>query len=156
MRRRTFTKQRHGIGLERSRRRVVLDLGPALSPAHAAAAFEAARRQVDMKPVRALSPKHLRLAAFTGADHVDEPWAEQLRLWNEAYPEDRYADAANFHRDALRAQARVLYPGRHPCQTPLRFAGERPVRRRSTKRPAKPLERQATQAGTIYATGHAE
>ncbi len=33
-----------------------------------------------MKPVQALRPKHLRLAAFTGADHVDEPWAEQRRL----------------------------------------------------------------------------
>ena len=135
MRRRTLVKQRHGTGLEWSRR-FALDVDPAPSTAHVAAAFEAARRQVDVKPVPALSPKYLRLTAFTGADHVDQPWAEQLRLWNEAFPEDRYPDAAIFRRDALRAQARVLFPGRHPCHAPLRFVGERLLRRRSTRRRA--------------------
>jgi hypothetical protein len=67
-----------------------------------------------------LTLKHLRLAAFAGAEHADEPWAERMRLWNTSFPDWRYAQLSNFRRDAIRAEARILYPGRYRGSTPLR------------------------------------
>jgi hypothetical protein len=66
-----------------------------------------------------LTLKHLRLAAFAGAEHADKPWAERLRLWNRSFPEWHYPEQSNFRRDAIRAEARILYPGRYRGSTPL-------------------------------------
>jgi len=67
-----------------------------------------------------LSLKHLRPAAFAGAEHAYKPWAERLRLWNTSFPEWHYAEQSNLRRDAISAEARILYPGRYRGSTPLR------------------------------------
>jgi hypothetical protein len=70
--------------------------------------------------LRPLTVKHIRLAAFAGAEHADKPWAERLRLWNTSFPEWHYPEQSNFRRDTIRAEARILYPGRYRGSTPLR------------------------------------
>jgi hypothetical protein len=101
-------------------RRITLDVDPAATPEQVLDAFQHARRQQGVAQLRPLTLKHLRLAAFAGADHADKPWAERLRLWNTSFPEWHYAEQSNFRRDAIRAEARILYPGRYRGSTPLR------------------------------------
>ena len=83
-------------------------------------AFQHARQRQGVAQLRPLTVKHIRLAAFAGAEHADKPWAERLRLWNTRFPEWHYSEQSNFRRDALRAEARILYPGRYRGSTPLR------------------------------------
>jgi hypothetical protein len=94
-------------------RRITLDIDPAATPQQVLHAFQHARRQQGLAQLHRLSLKHLRLAAFAGAEHADKPWAERLRLWNRSFPKWHYAQQSNFRRDALRAEARILYPGRY-------------------------------------------
>jgi hypothetical protein len=101
-------------------RRITLDIDPAATPQQVLDAFQHARRQQGLAQLRPLTPKHIRLAAFAGAEHADKPWAERLRLWNTSFPEWHYAEQSNFRRDAIRAEARILYPGRYRGSTPLR------------------------------------
>jgi hypothetical protein len=101
-------------------RRITLDIDPAATPQQVLDAFQHARRQQGAAQLRPLTLKHLRLAAFTGAEHADKPWAERLRLWNTSFPKWRYVEQSNFRRDAIRAAARILYPGRYRGSTPLR------------------------------------
>lgn len=112
-------KIRHGVDLGWSNR-INLDVDPGATPEQVLSAFMAARKQGGISRLRPLSAKHSRLAAFAGATHADETWAERQRRWNATFPRWRYDSASNFRRDALRAQARLLYPGRHPGATPLR------------------------------------
>jgi hypothetical protein len=91
-------------------RRITLDVDPAATPQEVLDAFTSARDQHSPTSRRRLSVKHLRLAAFAGAEHADKPWAERHRLWNEKFPEWAYPAESNFRRDAAVAQRRVLYP----------------------------------------------
>ncbi|MEV6924014.1 hypothetical protein AB0M46_05800 [Dactylosporangium sp. NPDC051485] len=113
-------KVRHHTGLDWSRR-IALNVDPAASTQEVLAAFEDARREYERHPRphpapanhggrRQASAKHYRLAAFTGAEHVDKPWAERLRLWNERFPDWAYPGESNFRRDAGVAQRRLLSP----------------------------------------------
>jgi hypothetical protein len=96
--------------------RIKLDIDPAARPQEILDAFEHARSDHRPAPRRALSVKHLRLAAFTGAEHVDKPWAERYRLWNEQFPEWSFRAQSNFRRDAALAQSRLLYPAGKPAR----------------------------------------
>jgi hypothetical protein len=116
---RSSAKVRHEADLEWARR-ITLDIDPAATPQQVLDAFQHARRQQGVAQLRPLTLKHLRLAAFAGAEHADKPWAERLRLWNRNFPEWHYAEQSNFRRDAIRAEARILYPGRYRGSTPLR------------------------------------
>lgn len=116
---RSSAKVRHHADLLWARR-ITLDIDPAATPQQVLDAFQRARRQQGVAPLRPLTLKHLRLAAFACAEHADEPWAERLRLWNRSFPEWHYPEQSNFRRDALRAEARILYPGRYRGSTPLR------------------------------------
>jgi hypothetical protein len=116
---RSSAKVRHHADLDWARR-ITLDIDPAATPQQVLDAFQQARRQQGVAQLRPLSLKHLRLAAFIGAEHADKPWAERLRLWNTSFPEWHYAQQSNFRRDAIRAEARILYPGRYRGSTPLR------------------------------------
>jgi hypothetical protein len=116
---RSSAKVRHHADLVWARR-ITLDIDPAATPQQVLDAFQHARRQQGVAQLHPLSLKHLRLAAFAGAEHPDKPWAERLRLWNTSFPEWHYAEQSNFRRDALRAEARILYPGRYRGSTPLR------------------------------------
>jgi hypothetical protein len=116
---RSSAKVRHQADLVWARR-ITLDIDPAATPQEVLDAFQWACRQQGVAQLRPLTLKHLRLAAFAGAEHAAEPWAERLRFWNTSFPEWRYAEQSNFRRDAIRAEARILYPGRYRGSTPLR------------------------------------
>jgi hypothetical protein len=116
---RSSAKVRHHADLDWARR-ITVDIDPAATQQQVLDAFQQARRQQGVAQLRPLSLKHLRLAAFIGAEHADKPWAERLRLWNTSFPEWHYAQQSNFRRDAIRAEARILYPGRYRGSTPLR------------------------------------
>ena len=116
---RSSAKVRHHADLVWARR-IILDIDPASTPQQVLDAFQHARRQQGLARLRPLTLKHLRLAAFASAEHADKPWAERLRLWNRSFPKWRYPQQSNFRRDALRAEARILYPGRYRGSTPLR------------------------------------
>lgn len=115
----SYSKVRHNMDMAWACR-IVLDIDPACTPDEVSAAFQAARRQQGLDRLRPLSAKHLRLAAFACAEHVDRPWADRFALWNREFPEWRYAAQSNFRRDAIRAQYRILYPGRHRGAAPSR------------------------------------
>jgi hypothetical protein len=119
---RSSAKVRHHADLVWARR-ITLDIDPAATPQQVLDAFQHARRQQGVAQLHPLSLKHLRLAAFAGAEHAHKPWAERLRLWNTRFPEWHYPEQSNFRRDALRAEARILYPGRYRGSTPLRERG---------------------------------
>jgi hypothetical protein len=55
-----------------------------------------------------MSEKHVRLAAFA-QEHVGEPFAAQMALWNTLYPEWEYSHTTNFGRDCHQAIERVRY-----------------------------------------------
>ena len=116
---RSSAKVRHHADLDWARR-ITLDIDPAATPQQVLDAFQHARRQQGLAQLHPLTLKHLRLAAFAGAEHGDKPWAERMRLWDTSFPEWRYAQLSNFRRDAIRAEARILYPGRYRGSTPLR------------------------------------
>jgi hypothetical protein len=116
---RSSAKVRHHADLDWARR-ITLDIDPAASPQQVLDAFQHARRQQGLAQLHPLTLKHLRLAAFAGAEHADEPWAERMGLWNTSFPDWRYAQLSNFRRDAIRAEARILYPGRYRGSAPLR------------------------------------
>jgi hypothetical protein len=101
-------------------RRITLDIDPTLNPDEVAAAYQRIRSANGLDRTYPLSPKHLRLAAFTGADYLNRSWQERFNLWNRLYPGWAYSASSNFRRDAIRAQYRVLYPGRHRGSTPIR------------------------------------
>ena len=91
-------------------RRITLDVDPGASSQKVVEAFERARAEYHHAGRRRTTVKHLRLAAFTGAENVDKPWAERFRLWNERFPEWAYPQQSNFRRDAAAAQRRLLSP----------------------------------------------
>ena len=101
-------------------RRITLDIDPTLTPDEVAAAYQRVRKANGLSRLRQMSPKHLQLASFTGADHPEISWQERFDLWNRLHPAWKYSAASNFRRDAIRAQYRVLYPGRHRGSTPIR------------------------------------
>ncbi len=100
--------------------RITLTIDPAVGPDEVAELHREARTRLGFAHLRPQTAKHLRLAAFTGAETERLAWAERLRFWNERYPADSYEHASNFRRDAIRAQARLLYPGQFRGQAPVR------------------------------------
>lgn len=114
-------KIRHGKDHAWSRR-IVLDIDPAATSDEVMAAYQRIRREQNLTRVRPLTPKHARLAAFTGAEHLHKTWSERLHLWNTSFPRWSYNQESNFRRDAGRAQTRIMYPGQLRGSTPL---GER-------------------------------
>ena len=119
---------------------ITLDIDPAATPQEVLDAFQWARRRQGLAHLRPLTLKHIRLAAFAGAEHADKSWAERLRLWNSSFPQWHLGVQSNFRRDALRAEARILYPGRYRGSTPLREQHQNePTDGRCTERLGRPL-----------------
>lgn len=97
------------------RDRITLEVHPNATPEQVVDAYRAARSRLDQDrngesapQPRALSAKHLKLAAFV-AD-LDEPWPQIMRAWNaQCEQNERYSHVSNFRRDAARARYHVLY-----------------------------------------------
>jgi hypothetical protein len=102
-------KVRHEVELGWARR-IKLDIDPAASPHEVLDAFEQALNEHHQAGRRRTSLKHLRLAAFAGAEHADKSWAARHQLWNQRFPQWSYTEQSNFRRDAVQAQRRLLHP----------------------------------------------
>lgn len=59
----------------------------------------------NLRP-KAMSSKHLQLAEFT-AEHLHEPLAERMAIWNERYPEWAYRTVSHFGGDSVLALRRT-------------------------------------------------
>jgi hypothetical protein len=91
--------------------RITLDIDPALTPRQVADAYRRFRRQVlGGKRLKALSPKHLRLAVFMAERPEAEPWGERMEAWNRTFPDWKYEQESNFRRDTGVARKRLLTP----------------------------------------------
>lgn len=98
------------ISLEKGGR-IILEIDPALTSRQVAEPYHWFRRRVlGGRRLKALSPKHLRLAAFVGERPEAETWQERREAWNRAYPDWKYDRESNFRRDAGVAQKRLLTP----------------------------------------------
>ena len=95
--------------------RIKLELDPAHTPKQVAAIYRNARKQMLLRRFRAMSTRHLQLAAFA-SEHLDgDDWAGLMQQWNNAYPDWEYKHPSDFKRDAEQAQRRLLYPNyQHP------------------------------------------
>ncbi len=90
-------------------RRITLDVDPSIPPHELARTYQQIRERAEHRGRRRLSDKHASLAAFA-VEHPDGTWSERRRAWNSANPTWSYEHDSNFRRDAMRAQARLLYP----------------------------------------------
>ena len=97
--------------------RILLDIDPSTTPNEVAQEYRSVRDKILSKRPRAMTEKHLRLAAFAAERPESETWDEKMRAWNQAYPEPQYTrynygpeDRRNFHKHVLDAWARLLYP----------------------------------------------
>jgi hypothetical protein len=107
------------------REAIVLTLDPLLTPRQVGAYYRQFRKDVlSGGRIRALSLKHLRLAAFDADRPSDESWAKKMEAWNRVVPKDkewRYKNDGQFRRDCLQAQRRLLAPLPPPERRFLRY-----------------------------------
>jgi hypothetical protein len=89
--------------------RITLDVDPTVTPREVAERYAAARKRMLPGRSRRMSEKHLRLAIYA-ATHSEGTWAERMRGWNDAHPDERYSQSANFQRDAAKGMKRLLDP----------------------------------------------
>lgn len=93
-----------------ARSRLDLQVDPSLTPAEVAEEYRRARAMVLPGRHRALSVKHLTLAAFL-ATTPDCTWRTRMAQWNTEHPNWKYAQVTNFARDAQIAHRRLLHLG---------------------------------------------
>jgi hypothetical protein len=91
--------------------RVILDVDPTASPSLVAEQYRQHRLDVFPRRVRALSRRHLELAALVAQRPGEASWPELFEEWNRRHPKWRYQRKNNFKRDCLRARMRVLTLG---------------------------------------------
>jgi len=89
---------------------ITLKVDPSVTPRQLADYYRRFRRQVLSKRIKALSIKHLRLAAFFADRPTDEKWQTRMKAWNRANRKWKYTQESNFRRDCLQARKRVLAP----------------------------------------------
>jgi len=89
--------------------RLELKVDPTLTPQEVAEIYRRARANTMGRRYRRLSKKHYTLATFAD-DAEDKSIEQQMRAWNEAYPEWGYTQPSNFSRDRAQARRRVLCP----------------------------------------------
>ena len=91
--------------------RIGLEVDPTASPQLVAERYRQARREVFFRRVRALSVRHLKLAAFAAERQDGKSWQALLSEWNRKHPTWKYWRRNNFKRDCRRAQMRLLTLG---------------------------------------------
>lgn len=92
--------------------RIILNIDVSATVDEVVEAVRSVRKEQGLDKRRTISPKSARLAAFTLAQHVDKPWLDRQRLWNQAFPDWAYSNPANFRRDALAARSHLMHEGR--------------------------------------------
>jgi hypothetical protein len=95
--------------------RITLTVDPSVTPQDLSERYHRERTGLLPNRLRALSDKHLRLAAFIAQSDEDESWESKMKKWNNTYPETeypgyRYDNRRNFSRDAAQVCQRLLYP----------------------------------------------
>ncbi len=91
--------------------RVVLDVDPTASPSLVAEQYRQHRKDIFPRRVRALSARHLKLAAFVARRAGAATWPELFEEWNRKHAKWKYQRRNIFKRDCVRARMRVLTLG---------------------------------------------
>ena len=94
--------------------RIVLSINVVATPREVAKAYGRARRQLLSRTPRRLSDKHLALAEFSTREGVGASWRERMEVWNGEHPDWAYERPANFSRDCVAAERRILSPPMSP------------------------------------------
>ncbi len=86
-------------------RRINLAIDPLVKPSEVHDYFRDVRKKILPRRQRAISEKHLRLAAFIIEQPKGGPWSHKMQAWNKGHPESRwkgyqYTKPNNFQRDA--------------------------------------------------------
>lgn len=108
------------------REAIVLTVDPSLTPRQVADYYRQFKKGIlGGSRIKALSVKHLQLAAFAADRPSEEPWAKKMDAWNRSRksPEERYTIASYFRRDCLQAQSRLLATLPPPEARFLRYVG---------------------------------
>jgi hypothetical protein len=95
------------------REAIVLTVDPSLTPRQVADYYRQFKKSIlGGSRIKALSSKHLQLAAFAADRPSEETWAKKMQAWNRSVPkkEWHYKNDAYFRRDCLQAQRRLLAP----------------------------------------------
>ncbi len=90
--------------------RLELTVDLTLTPREVADLYRRARGNALSRRHRALSERHIRLAAFA-AETEGKPWAERMNAWNREHrgSDWEYSERRNFTRDCIQAQQRMLH-----------------------------------------------
>ena len=106
------------------REAIVLTVDPSLTPRQVADRYRQFRKDIlGGGRIKALSLKHLRLAAFDADRPSQETWKKKMDAWNRSAPEEewRYKNDGRFKRDCLQAKRRLLAPLPPPEERFLRY-----------------------------------
>jgi len=108
--------------------RIILEIDPTAPPRLVAERYRQVRRGLFSHQVKALTTKHLKLAAFAALQPAEASWGSQLQVWNRRHPKWKYNRLKNFKRDCLQAQRRLLTLGeqvrRRPSSAPIASASK--------------------------------
>src|SRR5262245_49654911 len=94
------------------REAIVLTVDPSLTPRQVADFYRWFKKGIlGRSRIKALSLKHLQLAAFAADRPEEETWPEKMEAWNRSVRKEwRYKIVSYFRRDALQAQSRLMEP----------------------------------------------
>lgn len=98
--------------------RIVLSIDPTTSPELVVDYYSFARRHLVGTHHRAMSEKHMFLAAIVAERPKDETLAAQMKVWNRMYPTWRYSSVTNFGRDRIQARRRLMDPNYNRAPDP--------------------------------------
>jgi len=90
--------------------RIRLEIDPIVAPVEVMRIYSTLRQEVLEGTYRPLKPKYLELAVFAAERRPPDKWAEVMKAWNAAHPDDTYQVETIFARDCTQAQRRLLRP----------------------------------------------
>jgi hypothetical protein len=126
------------------REAIVLTADPSLTPRQVADYYRQFRKEVLAgSRIKALSLKHLQLAAFAADRPNGESWAKKREAWNRSVPkkEWHYKNDAYFRRDCFQAQRRLLAPLPPPERRFLRYVENQRAEQEQAARSTKAKKR---------------
>jgi hypothetical protein len=126
------------------REAIVLTVDPSLTPRQVANCYRQFKKEIlGGGRIKALSLKHLQLAAFAADRPNEESWAKKREAWNRSVPkkEWHYKNDAYFRRDCLQAQRRLLAPLPPPEKRFLRYVDNQRAEQEQAARSTKAKKR---------------